>query len=455
MSSSSRFALKSSRVLLPAGLGPAAVVVNGEKIEAVVAEAPVEIPCFDLEERLLMPGLVDSHVHVNEPGRSEWEGYATATSAAAAGGVTTLVDMPLNSIPVTTSRDAFDSKLSVARGQLRVDCGFWGGVVPGNAGELPAMSDAGVLGFKAFLCHSGIDDFPAARREDLLAAMPLLREAGVPLLVHAELDFGVLNPWADASPRDYLRYLHSRPKVWEDAAIATVIDLVRITGSRAHIVHLSSSTALPMLRAARAEGLPISVETCPHYLCLRAEDVPPGDTAWKCAPPIRESSNQDALWAGLRDGVIDFIVSDHSPCVPSLKLAERGDFMEAWGGIASLQFGLSGIWTEARKRGIAPEQVARWMSTEPARFLGLEGRKGSIIPGADADLVAWSPESSWRVTEEKILHRHKVTPWLGREVCGEVEEVWLRGRAVVSAGEIVQDAVRGQPILGEDRGGRE
>jgi len=453
MTSPTRFALQSTRVLTPEGLESAVVLVDGGLIEAVVECPPDDRPCEDLGDALLMPGLVDSHVHINEPGRTEWEGYATATAAAAAGGVTTLVDMPLNCIPVTTSGDAFDTKLAVARKQLRVDCGFWGGVVPGNTAELVGMAAAGVLGFKAFLCHSGIDDFPAARREDLLAAMPILREAGVPLLVHAELDFGILNPWADASPRDYLRFLHSRPKVWEDAAIAMMIDLVRITGCAVHIVHLSSASALPMLRAARAEGLPITAETCPHYLCLRAEDVPDGDTAWKCAPPIRESANQDALWAGLLEGVIDFVVSDHSPCVPSLKLAERGDFMEAWGGISSLQFGLSGIWTEARRRGISAPQVARWMSAEPARFLGLGQRKGSLRTGADADLVAWQPETSWTVQSEQILHRHKVTPWLGRELVGRVERVWLRGEPVVSGGEIVQDAVCGRPILGGSAGG--
>jgi allantoinase len=439
--------------LTPEGLRRAVVLVDGERIEGIVDAVPDDRPCEDLGDALLMPGLVDSHVHVNEPGRTEWEGYATATAAAAAGGITTLVDMPLNCIPVTTSGAAFEIKLAAAEEQLRVDCGFWGGVVPGNSGELAGMAAAVVLGFKAFLCHSGIDDFPAARRVDLLAAMPILRQAGVPLLVHAELDFGIVNPWADASPRDYLRYLHSRPKVWEDAAIAMMIDLVRTTGCAVHVVHLSSASALPMLRAARAEGLPITVETCPHYLCLRAEDVPTGDTAWKCAPPIRDSANQDGLWAGLRDGVIDFIVSDHSPCLPSLKLEERGDFMEAWGGIASLQFGLAGIWTEARRRGIAAERVVRWMSEEPARFLGLAGRKGSLRPGADADLVAWQPEETWTVESGQILHRHKVTPWLGRELAGRVERVWLRGQLLLCGGEIVQDAVRGRPLLRDPAGG--
>ena len=361
--------------------------------------------------------------------------------------------MPLNCMPVTTTRDALAAKLAAAKDQLTVDCGFWGGVVPGNAAELPGMAEDGILGAKAFLCHSGIDDFPAARREDLLLAMPALRDAGLPLLVHAELDFSVRNPWDDASPRDYIRYLHSRPKVWEDAAIARVIDLVRATGCRAHIVHLSSASALPMLRAARAEGLPITVETCPHYLCLSAEDVPSGDTSYKCAPPIRGSDNQEALWGGLIDGTIDFVVTDHSPCLPSLKLPERGDFLEAWGGIASLQFGLAGVWASASVRGIPAPRVLRWMSQAPASFLGLAGRKGTITPGADADLVAWEPERSWTIESDSVLHRHPQSPWVGRSVRGRVERVWLRGEEVASGGQIVQDAPRGQAILGCPTGG--
>lgn len=440
-------ALRSRRVLTPEGLRPAVVLVSEGRIEALREDAPEDRETLDLGDQLLMAGLVDSHVHVNEPGRTEWEGYATASAAAAAGGITTLVDMPLNCIPVTTTESALAQKLEACRGQLQVDCGFWGGVVPGNADQLQPMVDAGVLGFKAFLVHSGIDDFPAATREDLLRAMPILAASGVPLLVHAELDLGVQNPWADASPREYLRYLHSRPRVWEDAAIAMMVDLVRQTGCRVHVVHLSSSSALPILRAARAAGLPITVETCPHYLCLSAEDVPEGETSWKCAPPIRESENRDALWQGLREGVIDFVISDHSPCVPGLKLAERGDFMEAWGGIASLQFGLSGVWTEARRRGFSPEDVGRWMSAGPANFLGLGGSKGSLQPGSDADLVAWDPEASWTVEAERILHRHKVTPWLGRELAGRVSRTWLRGRPVVEDGQIVQDGAFGTTIL--------
>ncbi|MEE2829559.1 MAG: allantoinase AllB [Myxococcota bacterium] len=440
-------ALFSERVLTREGLRPACVLVSEGRIEGLVSEPPADRVVTDLGRLILMPGLVDSHVHINEPGRTDWEGYTTATAAAAAGGITTLVDMPLNCIPVTTSLDALEQKLAACDGKLRVDCGFWGGVVPGNTAELRPMAEAGVLGFKAFLVHSGIDDFPEARQEDLDSAMPVLAELGVPLLVHAELDLGGAEPPAGDSPRDYIRYLHSRPRVWEDAAIAWMIDQVRATGCRVHVVHLSSASALPMLRAARAEGLPITVETCPHYLCLQAEEIPEGETAFKCAPPIRNQANREALWAGLAEGVIDFVISDHSPCTPQLKLPDRGDFMEAWGGIASLQLGLSTVWAEAARRGFAPEQVAAWMSVEPARFLGLAGRKGSLEPGADADLVAWDPDESWVLHSAQIHHRHKVTPYLGRDLKGRVRYTWLRGRAVVEEGELLESSPQGRRIL--------
>ena len=374
-----------------------------------------------------MAGLVDTHVHINEPGRTEWEGFDTATRAAAAGGITTVVDMPLNCIPVTTTAAALAIKRAEAAPRLWVDCGFWGGVIPGNANEIEPMVAAGVCGFKAFLCHSGIDDFPNATEADLRIAMPILARAGVPLLVHAELDLGA--PEDDRTPQSYLRYLASRPRQWEDAAIALMIELIRDTGCAVHIVHLSSATALPMLASARAEGLPITVETCPHYLCLTAEEVPDRDTAYKCAPPIREAGNREQLWEGLADGIIDFVISDHSPCTPHLKLPERGDFMEAWGGIASLQLGLSTIWTEARKRGFSIADVHGWMSRAPADFLGLH-RKGRLEPGADADLVAWDPDAVHEITAESLHHRHKVTPYIGRRVRGRVQTTWVRGQVV-------------------------
>ncbi|TNE92599.1 MAG: allantoinase AllB [Deltaproteobacteria bacterium] len=434
-------ALRSRRILAEEGWVDGFVAIEHGKVVSIggsVDGAVVE----DLGDAVLMAGLVDAHVHVNEPGRTEWEGFKTATAAAAVGGITTLVDMPLNCIPVTTTAAALREKLAVLDGKLAVDVAFWGGVVPGNASDLADLAEAGIVGAKCFLCHSGIDDFPASTADDLRVAMPVLRDAGIPLLVHAELESEAPHP---GDPRDYATFLASRPNRWEDDAIAVVIDLVRETGCPAHIVHLSSATALPMLAAARAEGLPITVETCPHYLCLRAEDVPTGDTAFKCCPPIREDANRDALWQGLRDGIIDQVVSDHSPCVPGLKLPERGDFLEAWGGIASLQLGLSAVWTEARARGFTLEHLAQWMSRHPAKLAGL-ANKGRLRVGADADLVAWRPEASFRVDPSQLLHRHKVTPYADRELFGVVEGTWLRGECVAREGRVVGEA-RGAALL--------
>lgn len=437
----SPFTLWSERLLIDGQPRPGGVVVSDGKIAAVVADRPDDLPVEDLGEAVLMASLVDVHVHMNEPGRTAWEGFETATRAAAAGGITTVVDMPLNSQPVTTSLDAFHAKLDVAKDKLWVDVGFWGGVIPGNQAELRPMVEAGVFGFKTFLCPSGIDDFPNTTAEDLRLSMPILREAGVPLLAHAELESPVDNPYAGSSPRAYVRYLHSRPAAWEDAAIALLIGLVRETGCRLHIVHLSSASALPMLRAAKAEGLPVSVETCPHYLCLSAESVPEGATEYKCAPPIRDAANREGLWAGLKDGTIDLIISDHSPCVPSLKLPERGDFLDAWGGIASLQLGLSSIWTELRQRGLSVAWLHQRMSAGPARLLGLSGRKGALCLGADADLVAWWPERDWTVTAERLHHRHKVSPYIGRTLSGEPTDTWVRGQRVMRAGQLSTNPV--------------
>ncbi len=420
--------LQTRYALIDGAFRAAAVVLDGETIRAVLAEPPPGAEVEELpDDVVLLPALVDTHVHVNEPGRTEWEGFATATRAAAAGGVTTLVDMPLNSDPVTTTLAALQTKMMASIGQLHVDVGLWGGVIPGNTHELAPMVAAGVFGFKCFTCPSGIDDFPHVTEADMRVAMRALAPLGVPLLVHAELELEGTNPYADASPREYLRYLHARPREWEDAAIAMTIRLVRETGCRAHIVHLSSASALPMIKGAKAEGLPITVETCPHYLCLSAEDVPEGDTAWKCAPPIRERANREILWQGLIEGVIDFVISDHSPCVPALKLPERGDFLDAWGGIASLQLGLPNVWTEARRRGASLADVIRWMSGGPAAFIGVERR---IVPGARADLVAFAPEADVTVSAEAILHRHKLTPYLGKKVSGEVRGTWMRGQRV-------------------------
>lgn len=438
-------AITSRRALTPDGLREAAVLIEGERIAAVCApsELPPDVLIHDVGERVLMPGLVDCHVHINEPGRTEWEGFETATRAAAAGGVTTLVDMPLNSIPVTTTRAAFDAKLEASEGKLHVDVGFWGGVIPGNAGELSALAEAGVLGAKAFLCHSGIDDFPKATREVLREAMPRMRDAGIPLLAHAELELATDQTEADESR--YASWLSSRPRAWEDAAISLLIELCREIRCPVHIVHLASATALPMIAAAKGEGLPLTAETCPHYLCLRAEDVPNDATHYKCAPPIRDTQNREALWRGLLDGIIDFVVTDHSPCTPTLK---EGGFMEAWGGIASLSLGLPSVWTEASARGATLAQVGRWLSSGPARFAGLADRKGALEPGRAADLVVWDPDATFEVTAAELRFRHPISPYLGRTLNGVVHETWMRGERIFDGREVA--APRGRTLLHRD-----
>ncbi len=436
---STRFALRSERVLVDRALRPAVVVIEDGRIADVLGHGAIDASSpLPIEEvaGVLLPGLVDSHVHMNEPGRTEWEGFETATAAAASGGVTTLVDMPLNCIPVTTSLAALDEKLAAVRDLLAVDVGFWGGVVPGNATELAAMASRGMLGAKCFLCHSGIDDFPASREEDLRAAMPILRETGIPLLVHAELELattksGARVPSCDSGdPAEYASYLASRPNAFEDEAIEMVIRLCRETRCAVHVVHLSSGTALPMIRAAKHEGLPFTVETCPHYLCLTAEEVPRGATQYKCAPPIREAANRELLWQGVREGVIDLVTSDHSPCTPHLKKPDTGDFCGAWGGIASLSLGLSSVWTEASPRELALVDVVRRMSEEPARLAGLSKRKGRIAKGLDADLCVFDLEGSLGVVPEVLRFKHKISPYLGRTLKGRVTDTWLRGERV-------------------------
>jgi allantoinase len=446
--------LRSRRIVGPDGrVRPGTVLIEEGRIRALVsrpatATVPPDIPVEDLGTRVIAPGLVDSHVHVNEPGRTDWEGFATATRAAAAGGVTTLVDMPLNCLPVTTTRAALEEKRRAATGQLHVDVGFWGGVIPGNAGELAELAAGGALGCKAFLVHSGIAEFPNATEADLRAAMPVLRDAGLPLLVHAELDLGDAPP-AGGDPRAYAGYLRSRPAAWEDAAIALLIKLARETGCAVHVVHLSSAASVNQIARAKADGLHFTAETCPHYLCLEAESVPDGATEYKCAPPIRDHENREALWQGLKDGVIDFVVSDHSPCTPALKGRERGDFAAAWGGIASLQLGLPAVWTEASRRGHSLSDISAWMSTRPAALAGLGRRKGQIAPGFDADLVVWDPESEISVEAEQLQFRHKVSPYLGRHLMGRVEATFLRGRLAYDGSGHPAGPV-GAPILGRD-----
>lgn len=439
----STLALRSRRLLLPDGPRPGTLRLRDGRVEAVLPweAAPPEV--LDEGEAVILPGLVDGHVHVNEPGRTEWEGWWTATRAAALGGVVALVDMPLNSLPVTTTRAALAEKIAATAGKLHVDVGFWGGVVPGNRGELAPMAAAGARGFKAFTCPSGIDEFPPCGEEELRAAMPELRRCGVPLLVHAELE-GELRAAAAFERDDYRAWLHSRPPEWEDRAVAMVARLVEETGCAAHIVHLSSAGALRIVREAKARGLPLSAETCPHYLVLTAEEVPRGATEFKCAPPIREGRNRDALWAALRDGTLDMVVTDHSPCLPALKRQDSGDFLDAWGGIASLQLGLSSVWTEARRRGVDLGRLSTWMSAAPARLAGLPAPV--LRPGASADLVVFEPETSFAVRPEDLAHRHPTTPWAGRLLRGRVRHTLLRGEFLVRDGAIVGPP-RGRPLL--------
>ena len=445
------WAIRSRRVIAPDGMRAAAVVIRGEKIAALVAPdaVPADMPVDDVGERVLLPGLVDAHVHINEPGRTEWEGFETATRAAAAGGITTLVDMPLNSSPVTTTVEALVQKVAAAVGKLWVDCGFYGGIVPGNNVHLKPLAAAGVLGFKAFLCHSGIDEFPNATEADLRAAMPILADAGLPLLVHAEL----LSPLSaeierrfSSRPRSYADYLATRPRQWEHNAIRLLIELCREFDCRVHIVHLATADALSMIAQARAKGLPLTVETCPHYLCFAAEEISDGDPRFKCAPPIREQENRERLWDGLRAGLIDTVGSDHSPAPPALKHLATGDLRQAWGGIASLQLELSVIFTEAGRRGFSLAAVADWMSRHPAHLVGLAGRKGSLAPGHDADLVVFDPDAEFTVTPVMLHHRHKITPYEGRRLRGRVEQTYVRGRLVYDAGHFAEKP-SGQAIL--------
>lgn len=419
-----RWALRGRRVYLPDGPRPASVLVEGEKILAVAGydDVPADMDVRDAGDLAVIPALVDAHVHVNEPGRTQWEGFATATAAAAAGGIGTIVDMPLNCSPVTTSRKALEAKLAALGGKLQTDVAFWGGLVPGNQGDLEELASAGVVGFKCFLTHSGIDDFPNVTPRDLENAMPLIAGLGLPLIAHAELD-----PCGEAGGdrRLFASYLASRPADMELRAVRLLIDLCRRTRCRTHVVHLSCAEALPAIEAAKDEGLPFTAETCPHYLTFAAEDVPRGATEFKCAPPIRSAENRERLWAGLGRGVIDFVVSDHSPCSPELKKREEGDFLAAWGGIAGLQFVLPGTWTEAKRRGFRLEDVLRWTAERTAAFVGLE--KGRIEKGRDADLALFDDAALFDLSPDRVLHRHRLTPYADRRLLGEVSERWVRG----------------------------
>lgn len=428
--------IRGQQVVLPSGVAPAAIHIAGETITAVTDYGAVPAGCELIQaddDSIVMPGLVDTHVHVNEPGRTEWEGFATATRAAAAGGTTTIVDMPLNSIPPTTTVEGFEEKLNAAKGQSYVDVGFWGGVIPGNSPELEPLFAAGVVGFKCFLVHSGVDEFPNVTETDLRTAMPVLTKLGAVLIVHAEVPGPIEAHGTQGAAKDYGTFLSTRPRAAENQAIEMMIRLSREYATRVHIVHHSSADALPALRAAKQSGVRITAETCPHYLAIVAEDVADGATEFKCCPPIRERENREQLWGALQEETIDMIVSDHSPCPPNMKLRDTGDFMSAWGGISSLQLRLPIVWTEARRRGFSPVDLARWLCVAPAALVGLRNRKGTLAAGYDADVVIWDPSKSFKVEGEKLHHRHKLTPYEGRELEGVVERTFLRGRQIYVA----------------------
>jgi allantoinase len=433
--------VRGKRVVTPEGEREAAIHIRGGVILAVREFGDVSgcASVYEVGEHVVMAGLVDTHVHINEPGRTDWEGFSSATRAAAAGGVTTMIEMPLNSIPATTSGAGYREKLAAAAGKLWVDVGFWGGVVPGNRGEIRPLWDAGVFGFKCFLVPSGVEEFANVTESDLRAALPELVACDAPLLVHAEMPGPIEDACArlpkGSSARRYETWLASRPRAAENEAVALMLRLSREFKARVHIVHLSSSDVVAQLRQAKADGVRVTVETCPHYLTFAAEDVGDGATELKCAPPIRERENREKLWAALGDGTIDMIASDHSPCPPAMKLGEDGDFMRAWGGIASLQLTLAAVWTEARTRGYAVTRLAEWLCAAPARLAGLGRKKGTIAVGCDADLVIWNPEAKFRVEPAALHHRHKLTPYAGRELQGAVETTFLRGRKIFERGE--------------------
>jgi allantoinase len=423
--------VRSRRAVLPEGMRAAAVAVSGPVIAAVAGyREPLDAARdVDLGELALLPGLVDTHVHVNEPGRTEWEGFETATRAAAAGGVTTICDMPLNSLPPTVSVGALTEKRAAAAGKCWVDVAFWGGAVPGNSGALRPLHQAGVVGFKCFLIDSGVPEFPPLEPADLRSVLGSLAAMDALLIVHAE-DTAEVKP---VSGRDFGSFVASRPPVAERRAIEKVIGAAAATGGRAHIVHLSAAECVAMIAGAKAAGIRLTAETCPHYLYFAAEQVSDGATEFKCCPPIRDAVNRETLWRGLEAGVIDCVVSDHSPCPPELKALGSGDFGAAWGGIASLQLGLSAVWTVARRRGRTLDDMARWMAAGPADLADLPG-KGRLAAGCDADLVAFDPDDTYLVEAGLLLHRHPVTPYAGQTLTGRVRQVWLRGTALLDPG---------------------
>ena len=434
--------VRGERIATANGIGPAALHLAGGRVmrishvDDIGGASSTEV--LDTEGLLVIPGLVDTHVHINEPGRTEWEGFASATRAAAAGGITTLLDMPLNSVPATTKSSALDKKRKSAARQCRVDVGFLAGVVPGNTDELASLWAEGVFGFKCFLVPSGVNEFHHVTASDLRNAMPVLSQLRAPLLVHAELPGPIEAVIPDLRGKErnaYATYLFSRPPAAEVQAVQLMLDLARVYRVRLHIVHVSANEVLPLLREARADGVSVTAETCPHYLAIEAEQIPTGATEFKCAPPIRGNGNREHLWQALQEGLLDFIVSDHSPCPPALKRRESGDFFAAWGGIASLALTFPVVWTEMRARSLEFTQLLRWMSEGPARFVGLHRLKGRLATGYQADFAIVDPEEAFEVTTGDLHQKHPISPYLGRALYGRVLATYLRGQLVYGDGD--------------------
>ncbi len=430
-------AIYSRRVVLPNSIKEATIFIKNAKIVKITEGGIFNGENIEnVGDAVVMAGLIDPHVHINEPGRTEWEGFDTATRAAAAGGVTSMIEMPLNASPVTTTKAAFDLKIQATEGKLHVNCGFYGGLVPDNFDDLADLMRSGVFGIKCFLTHSGIDEFPNVTESDLRKAMPLIAEFGLPILAHCEIDSPLTKQiFFQKHPTNYLAYLHSRPKTWENRAIELMLRLCEETNCRTHIVHLSSADLILKLKNAK-KRLPLTVETTPQYLYFAAEDIPDGQTVYKCAPPIRERANNEKLWAALADGTLDFVGSDHSPAPPNLKEITSGNLAKAWGGIAGLQFTLPVVWTAAQQHGLEITDIAKILSENPAQFLGLS-EKGQIKEGFDADLVVWHPEKTFTVAEKDIQHRHKITPYLGEILRGAVLQTYVAGHLVFDNGQFV------------------